>query len=597
MRRVLVKNCQIFHFEDTLSYNSSKLLKDAWIEIINCKIVNIGQLPDQPDSKYDEIIDCNNQLVIPGLMDAHIHVSMLGESKNYLNLKSCRSIHELQQLLKEHCEKYKDVTWIIGINWDQTDFGRYPNKDDLDIICNDRPVFLWRSCFHIGVANTVALQKANIFEMAKNGEEIIGGVIDIDHNNNKVIKEPTGILKERAVELITAISSIKTDKEMEKFIVEGLEICQNFGLTAVQTNDEGSLHIYTKLESEKRLPIRVFLTPNYTDLFKTVEDGGLLNIKPLTSSILDGDNIEDIKLTYDRIKIFSDGSLGAETAAIRKINSEGTKDNYSGVLIYAKNELVNMMTKSKELGFRLEVHAIGDEAAQNVLDAFEEAKIDPSDRPIITHCQVLGADLFEKMKRLGCIANVQPSFTITDMKWVRDRLPPQQLQYSYAWKSMLEKGIVVAGGSDAPIESASPLLGMHDGIYRKNKNNEVFRPEECLTFAESLWIYTSGAAIACNAENVLGNIKKGYIADLIVLDASVLDDNSLLSSITPIMSIINGVVTSRRSTPQQINKLEGPFIPGKNGLNLSRKRIGHFSCACILNGKFCTKSYALECDK
>lgn len=584
MRRVLVKNCQIFHFEDTLSYKSSKLLKDAWIEIINCKIVNIGQLPDQPlsDSKYDEIIDCNNQLVIPGLMDAHIHVSMLGESKNYLNLKSCRSIHELQQLLKEHCERYKDISWIIGINWDQTDFGRYPNKDDLDIICNDRPVFLWRACFHIGVANTVALEKANLFEIVKNGEEIIGGVIDIDQ----------GIIKERAVELITAISSIKTDKELENFIIEGLNICKNFGLTAVQTNDESSIHIYKKLENEKRLPIRVFLTPNYTDLFKNIEDGGLLNIKPLTSSILDGDDIEDIKLTYDRIKIFSDGSLGAETAAIRKINSEGTKestkDNYSGVLIYAKNELVNMMTKSKELGFRLEVHAIGDEAAQNVLDAFEEAKIDPSDRPIITHCQVLGADLFEKMKRLGCIANVQPSFTITDMKWVRDRLPPQQLQYSYAWKSMLEKGIVVAGGSDAPIESASPLLGMHDAIFRKNKNNEIFRPEECLTFAESLWIYTSGAAIACNAENFLGNIGLGYIADLIVLDASILDDNSLLSSITPIMSIINGVVTSRSKTPQEMNKLEGHFIPGKNGMNLSRKRIGHFSCACILNGKFCS---------
>lgn len=596
MSRVLVKNCQLYQYNDTYQYQSYNVLHDAYIDINNCKIINIGKYIDIKHNnmnEYDKIIDCNNQLVISGMIDSHIHVSMLGESKNFLNLKSCRSIEDIQDLLRLHCYKHQDISWIIGINWDQTDIGRYPNRYDIDSICNDRPVFLWRACWHIGVANTLALEKANIFQRILNSDKVIGGVIDVNENNI-----PTGILKERAVELITSISSIKSDNELENFIIEGLDICKQYGLTSVQTNDESSLHIYKKLEKEKKLPIRVFLTPNYSDLYKDTSSGGLINVKPLSASILCGDDIRNIKLTYDRIKIFSDGSLGAETAAIRKVSNERTNDDdYSGVLIFPKDILVDMMMKSMQLGFRLEVHAIGDAAAEKVLDAFEEANVTTSDRPILTHCQVLGADLIEKMKRLGAIANVQPSFVPTDMKWVQNRLSLDHQKYSYAWKTLLEHGIVVAGGSDAPIESASPLIGLYDAIHRRN-NTEVFRPTECLSFAEALWTYTVGGAIAGNCENILGNLKVGYIADMVVLDAAVLEDHSLLSSTTPIMTIVNGeVISDSGSHIDSGSKLEGPYIPGKNGLNLSRRQVGHLSCACIINGKFCSSMYALECSK
>ena len=593
-RKVLIKNCTLLQYEDINIY-SGNIIKDAWISIINCKINEIGTGEISFDiNEYNEIIDANNQLVIPGLMDSHIHVAMLGESKNFLNLKSCQSISDLQEQLKNHCEKYKDLSWIIGVNWDQTDFGRYPNRYDLDIICNDRPIFLWRACWHIGVANTVALEKANIFKRLECGEELLGGVIDIDNNNI-----PTGILKERAVELITSISSIKTDNELENFILEGLHICKNFGLTTVQTNDEGSFHIYKKLENENKLPIRVFLTPNYTDLYKSESDGGLLGIKPLSAQVLNKDNTHDIKLTYDRIKIFSDGSLGAETAAIRKISNERSKDDdYSGVLIFSKETLVDMMIKSKELGFRLEVHAIGDAAAEKVIDSFEEANIKNDDRPILTHCQVLGIDLIEKMKTMNVIANIQPSFVPTDMKWVQSRLSSDHQKYSYAWKTLMSYGVVIAGGSDAPIETASPLIGIYDAIFRR-KDDNVFRPEECLTLSEAIWTYTLGGAIAGNCEMLLGNLKVGYVADMTILNADILTDNTLIARTSPIMSIINGkVVLSNENVKEQellLTKLEGNYINGKNGINLMRSEINHLSCACILKGKFC--GYALECNK
>lgn len=584
MTKVLIKNCTLFQYEDIHIY-SGNVIKDAWISVLNCKINEIGTGEVSFDTnEYDEIIDANHQLVVPGLMDSHIHVAMLGESKNFLNLKSCQSITDLQELLKNHCEKYKDLSWIIGVNWDQTDFGRYPNREDLDIVCNDKPVFLWRACWHIGVANTVALEKANVFQRLESGEELIGGVIEVDSNN-----KPTGILKERAVELITSISSIKTDSELENFILEGLDICKNFGLTTVQTNDESSFHIYKKLENENRLPIRVFLTPNYTDLFKSLSDGGLIDIKPYSAQVLNEDNIRDIKLTYDRIKIFSDGSLGAETAAIRKVSNERSKDDdFSGVLIFPKETLVEMMTKSKELGFRLEVHAIGDAAAEKVLDAFEEANVEYEDRPILTHCQVLGIDLIEKMKTMNVIANVQPSFVPTDMKWVQSRLSLDHQKYSYAWKTLLSAGIVVAGGSDAPIETASPLIGIYDAIYRR-KDEDVFRPDECLSLSEAIWTYTVGGAIAGNCERLLGNLKVGYVADMTILNAEILTDHSLIARTAPIMSIINGavVLSNQNHKEQELTKLEGNYINGKNGMNLMRRKINHLSCACILKGKFC----------
>lgn len=311
------------------------------------------------------------------------------------------------------------------------------------------------------------------------------------------------------------------------------------------------------------------------------------------------------------------------------------------------------------------------------------------ERPILTHCQVLGPDLIDRMRDMGVVANIQPSFVPTDMRWVQDRLSPRHQQYAYAWRTLLEANVVVAGGSDAPIESCSPLLGIHDAIFRQSRTPttspfatgeetscipvdpsapaaapatqsstsvppptalsstsvpsqlaeithelpitpslsvcsasasptlpnavslaqpqaaeefDTFRPEERLTFAEALWLYTVGAAFAAGSEGHLGRLEIGFLADIVAVDPAVLDDHRLLRSVQPDMVMVGGTVkfaspafsSTLQSFPQSELKtkpsfesssangrtdtgadahiptaapatLGGPFVPGKNG--------------------------------
>ena len=327
---------------------------------------------------------------------------------------------------------------------------------------------------------------------------------------------------------------------------------------------------------------------------------------------------QEARLTVERIKIFGDGSLGAETAAIRTLTSpavivkekekgslvhttekkgkemEGEDEDgqYSGVLIHETSDLVAQMKKVKSRGFRLEVHAIGDKAAEQVLDAFRTAGVEPKDRPVLTHCQVLGADLIVKMARLGVVANVQPSFVPTDMRWVNARLAQPHLLYAYAWNTLLRAKadllsggrVVVAGGSDAPIESPSPLEGIYDAVFRRSRTvndnevdgsrSEVFRPEECLSFSEALYTYTVGGAYAGGSEHVLGRIKPKYAADLVFLRKGILDDlDSLKEELNVQMVMVGGQVQYRAGNYTDAaggaagreGMGESPYFPGKNG--------------------------------
>ena len=229
-------------------------------------------------------------------------------------------------------------------------------------------------------------------------------------------------------------------------------------------------------------------------------------------------------------QIFGDGSLGAETAALR---SKG--GGMTGVLIHEETDLHKMISDSKSKGFRVEIHAIGDAAAETVLSAMRSSGIAATDRPILTHCQVLGDDLIDVMSSMGVIAAVQPSFVPTDMRWVSSRIDPEKQQFSYAWKTLLNRGVYVAGGSDAPIETSSPFIGMFDAMFRSSRETEglIFREEEQLTFAESLWIYTYGSAYAAHCEHELGMLAIGFAGDFVMLDSSILEDPKRLHSVSP----------------------------------------------------------------
>ena len=251
---------------------------------------------------------------------------------------------------------------------------------------------------------------------------ISGGVIEIDPATG----EPTGILKERAVELITSRMGKKTREEKKRFIKKGLDICRSFGLTSVQCNDEDTMEVYLELQDTDELPLRIFLTPTYNEMKAN------LSTQPKSLNIADMSSPQS-RLAWQRVKIFSDGSLGAETAALCGVESnEGERTtSVTGVLIHSNDDLCTMISDARARGFRVEIHAIGDAAAEQVLVAMELVGVTPEERPVLTHCQVLADDLIDRMTALNVIANVQPSFVPTDMRWVKDRLSEDKQRYAY----------------------------------------------------------------------------------------------------------------------------------------------------------------------
>ncbi|GAB5030992.1 metal-dependent amidohydrolase 3 [Nannochloropsis oceanica] len=531
-------------------------------------------------AKATRIIDMNmkcaeGSIILPGLIDAHIHVGYMGEAQEYLQLSGCRTLSELGAAVAAYGKMHPSKSWVVGVGWDQSAWGGdYPSRQDLDKAMGDdkRPVVLYRACWHIVVANTAALEVSGISLIP--AKKPPAG-IDID----AISGFPTGIFRENAVSSITDHIAEADDDVRETYFRNALNQCLRAGLTSVQTNDSNAWHLYRKLESQQKLPLRVFLTVNHDEFESNVNHS-----QPLHPSFASPSSL----LSCERVKLYSDGSLGAETAALR---SPYVGTTNTGMLIHTLEELREKIKSAHKAGFQLEVHAIGNRALETVLDALEGAEVPSGARPVITHCQVMGEDLMERMAWQGVVASIQPSFVSTDCKWVQARLPVEVQRVSYCWKSLGERGVMCAGGSDAPVEDCRPLGGIYDAMHRvphagkprggkegwREEREVAFLPEECLSFSEALRLYTIGGAYACHAERKLGRIAPGYQADFVVIDRDVTgprreeDCRHALLEAAVEQVWVGGVCRldtkgeNERKVFASAAILGGPFIPGKNG--------------------------------
>eukprot|EP01112_Ceratiomyxa_fruticulosa_P000026 TRINITY_DN0_c4_g1_i3.p1 TRINITY_DN0_c4_g1~~TRINITY_DN0_c4_g1_i3.p1 ORF type:complete len:578 (-),score=93.56 TRINITY_DN0_c4_g1_i3:100-1764(-) len=454
-----------------------------------------------PEGEWGKIVDLNGSFALPGLHDSHIHLFYTGRLAKSLNLKGVESIKHLQKLLKQYStqHKFEKNEWIYGFGWEQDSMteNRYPSKEDLDTLEIDNPIVLSRACGHISVLNSKAL---SLFGMNKDTPDPPGGMID----KHPETGEPTGIVREASHNFVMETIEKNLPFSLSKsYINAALDMCVKLGLTSVHTNDENAWEIYKTIQEEREggLPLRVFLTPYIHELDSE-------NLPPSGSQIG--------LLSVDRVKILVDGSLGAETAALREPYVNG-KHNHSGILIYTQEELTQLISKANKMNFRVEIHAIGDRAAEVVLNSISLAGVEPSSRPILTHCQILGEDLIQRMSQNDVIANIQPQFVTTDSMWVDKRISEKTKTYSYAWKTLLKNGVHVAGGSDSPIENPNPLIGIHAAMFRPDTNGRTWGSSECLSFEEAVSIYTVGGAFAAK-QPLLGFLLPGYEADFIVLD-------------------------------------------------------------------------------
>ncbi|PUA32875.1 MAG: amidohydrolase [Zestosphaera tikiterensis] len=449
-----------------------------------------------------DVVDLKGRVVIPGFIDAHMHLDGLGSYLTTLDLRGVRSVEELKLRLRRYAESAK-TTWILGRGWDQELFKekRFPTRWDLDEVVNDKPVVLTRVCGHAAVLNTKAM--------------VLTGLIN--SNSPDVLKDPSGspsgVVVERALDVVREkIKESLTYDDFKKLLTKAMIYAASNGVTTVGfvSADLNSFKTLQKLEVETgRLPVRVrvYLNP---------EEAGFNVVKALEAlGIVRGFGTEYVRL--NGIKIFVDGSLGARTAWLSQPYADA---DTVGVPILNEDSLLKLVNQIHDLGLQIAIHGIGDKAVETILNVYERLEGVQFLRHRIEHASVLRPDILDKLVKVDSVVVVQPHFIITDW-WVVNRLGDVRAQYVYAFKTLLKSGVKIAFSTDSPVEPLNPWDTIYAAVTRgKYENIPLYEltKHECLSVEEALYSYTEGSAYALFEEKSLGSLEQGMLADFIVVD-------------------------------------------------------------------------------
>jgi predicted amidohydrolase YtcJ len=462
-----------------------------------------------------QVVDLGGRFVMPGFNDAHVHLAEAGFQKLSVNLVGVKSLEEFRQRIGGKVAIAAPGEWITGGGWDETlwPVKATPTRWDVDEVSQGHPVFLQRVDGHIGVANTKALQLASVTVASRNPE---GGKIDRDESGT-----PTGILRETARDAVFAAIPKPTHDKRKQAIEAALADAAQWGITSAQDNSSwDDFHVYEELEREKNLPIRISEWLPF--------DASVGGLKSMRDSHPQSDNM----LHTGMLKGFMDGSLGSHTAALLEPYADDPKN--SGLPRYDPERLNELATQRMDAGFQIGFHAIGDKGVQMALDAFEGGEKDARANNVkspngsqdfrlrIEHAQVTTPAEIVKFKALKVIASMQPNHLLTDMNWAQARLGPKRAAHSYAWAEFLRKGVILAFGTDYPVEPVTPFRGLYAAVTRKSEDGKTeYFPEQKLTIDQAIAAYTTGSAFAEFAEKDKGTLQTGMLADFVVLDRDI----------------------------------------------------------------------------
>lgn len=454
------------------------------------------------------VVDLGGRFVMPGFNDAHLHLAGAGFQKLTLDLTGTNSLADFQNRVRDRVKESAPGEWITGGGWDQTkwEVKELPSRRDLDEITGDHPAFLERTDGHIAVVNSRALQLAGITSASK---DPAGGQIDRDAPG-----QPTGILREGAKDLVFSVIPLPSHDRRRKAIEAALQEAASFGVTSIQDNSTWQdFQIYEELKKEGKLTARV------TEWLTFQEP--LEKLRAQRSAHPSSDTL----LHTGMLKGFMDGSLGSRTAALLQPYADDPKN--TGLPQFQQDELSQLTKERVENGFQIGFHAIGDRGVQMALDAFalaeNAAKGAGNDlRLRIEHAQVTSPAQIAAFKQLHVIASMQPSHLLTDMNWAESRLGPERAAHSYAWAELLNHGVILAFGTDYPVESVSPFRGLYAAVTRKSEDGKKeYFPQQKLTIEQAIAAYTSGSAFAEFAEKDKGMLELGKLADFVVLDRDI----------------------------------------------------------------------------
>lgn len=447
-----------------------------------------------------EVLDLEGKAVVPGFIDCHVHFLEFALGLKRLDFKGVDSLEGVHGLVRERARKSGPGEWITGFGWDHHLWqGGFPRKEDLDRVAPENPVALTRKDGHLMWVNSLALERARIDEGTPDPP---GGEIERDAQG------PTGILKERALELVEEILPPSSPQTRQGVLREAISKAQQFGLTGIH-DCEGSqaLADFQTLLAQGELGVRVYMMIPQEGLEKAIDLG-----------LKTGFGNDYLRLGH--LKLFADGSLGSQTAHMLE-PFYGQPDN-CGIPVLSWDELQDIVGRADEAEIACAVHAIGDAANRKALDIFAQMRargVRGGLRHRIEHAQLLHPDDIPRFKQLGIIASMQPIHATSDMV-MADRYWGERARYSYAWRSLLDSGARLAFGSDCPVESLEPLMGIYAAVTRQRASGEPeggWYPQERLTVAEAVHAYTLGAAYASGEGRAKGSIAPGKLADLVVL--------------------------------------------------------------------------------
>ena len=493
------------------------------------RIIFVGSNADA--KKYQgastRVIDLHEATVMPGMTDAHYHFLGVGQREMNLNLEGITNLEDFLAKVKARVDQAKPGEWVVGRGWIETFWKPpvFPTRWDLDKISPHNPVFLGRADGHGAVANSAALKIGNI---TKETKDPFGGQILRD----KATGEPTGMLLDNAQGFVARHIPPGTRGNDEQAAILANDRSVMLGWTQVQ--DPGGsyedVELYKKLYGEGKLKIRIY---------KAVYGPGAQAQRLLR----EGPIIEAYgnRLNLRAIKVVSDGALGSRGAALLEPYSdvpeiktaEGKLERNVGFLRVKDEDLLPMLKEALQKGIQVETHAIGDWANRFVLDEYEKAlqAVPKSQRKIaeprwrIEHSQIVNPTDIPRFAKLGIIPSMQPSHAIGDLHFAPSRLGMERLKGAYAWNSFLKSGVIIPGGSDAPVERGEPMIEFYAAVARKDIrgfSGEGWHPEEKVTRAQALKMFTIWPAYVAFEENIRGSIEVGKLADLTVLSADIM---------------------------------------------------------------------------
>jgi predicted amidohydrolase YtcJ len=490
--------------------------KNLWADTIiveGNKISFVGSFNDAEELITNEcrVIDLKGKLVLPGFIESHAHIAIGGNYLLGVDLEKSKNKKQFIDTLKDYVLE-SPANWIKGGNWNHENWDKIelPDKNWVDEFSKDTPILVHRLDYHMALANSCALRLANI---SKDTVDPPGGKIERD----KLTGEPTGILKDKAINLVSKIIQKQSKQEIDKACLTALNEAAKFGITSIQDITlEDDLNSIRRIESEGDLNCRIYarlpIEFEKEKIQKFVKD-----IPP------------DSKIKLRSVKAFADGSLGSSTALFFEPYTDEPDNNGLAMEYVNTGELEKLSKYFDREKFQLSIHAIGDKAVSDTINMFERIAVDNPNwdrRFRIEHAQHIKTKDIARIAKLGIIVSAQPYHLYCDGVWAEKKIGEERLKEFLPFKSFMDKKVKLCFGSDYPVVNLNPLKGIYAAVTRATENNKYpngLTPKEKISVEDAVKAYTIDAAFAAFEEDEKGSLEVSKLADFVVLEKDIFE--------------------------------------------------------------------------